>query len=397
MSEQLQKKAQIEAIKYIYSTAAFSILGNAVIVLLFFYLFWDIDNKKILYLGVGLHFLALSIRVLLVLAYKKIDLTQNTNKLHQWILYYTLATTMSGFLWGMSFVLIPMESKSTYTLFVAATLAGVAGAGLSTLSSHLKTYLSFLLVMMLPFNIWVFLQEGKIYLIVSILMLILIYFYYNTAKQYQNNFLNTIIEKNKAIETQKEIIARLSTASELKDNETGMHIKRMSYNSYIIAKYYTNDYNYANQIHQASAMHDVGKIGIPDSILLKEGPLDNKEWEIMKSHTIIGKKLLQHSDSQLLKLSENIAYTHHEKYDGTGYPQGLKGKEIPLEGRIVAMADVFDALVSKRPYKEAWSYKKTFAFIEQESGKHFDPELVKVFLAHKEKIIGFHQNNKDIL
>jgi putative two-component system response regulator len=126
-------------------------------------------------------------------------------------------------------------------------------------------------------------------------------------------------------------------------------------------------------------MHDVGKIGIPDGILLKPGKLDPEEWEIMKTHAEIGADIMGDFDSPLMRMAGMIAFTHHEKYDGSGYPNGIKGNGIPIEGRIAAICDVFDALTSERPYKEAWSVERAVDLINEESGKHFDPELVRLF------------------
>ena len=128
-------------------------------------------------------------------------------------------------------------------------------------------------------------------------------------------------------------------------------------------------------------MHDLGKIGIPDRILLKPGKLDPEEWEIMKQHTVIGAKILKGSDAEFIRLGETIAQHHHEKWDGSGYPSGLKGIEIPIAARIAAIADVFDALTSKRPYKEAFSVEKSLAIIREGRGSHFDPDVVDAFLA----------------
>jgi putative two-component system response regulator len=136
----------------------------------------------------------------------------------------------------------------------------------------------------------------------------------------------------------------------------------------------------ANLLLNASPMHDIGKIGIPDGILLKPGKLDPEEWEIMQTHAQIGANILAEDDSELLCMAREIALTHHEKWDGSGYPNGLKGEAIPLVGRITALADVFDALTSERPYKKAWNINDAVELIQSESGKHFDPSLVAHFL-----------------
>ncbi len=174
-----------------------------------------------------------------------------------------------------------------------------------------------------------------------------------------------------------EITQRLSRAAEFKDCDTGLHILRMSHIARLIADGLDVDEEWAELIFHAAPMHDVGKIGIPDRILLKAGKLDPDEWEVMKSHSSIGGEILSGGTSELMKMSEAIAMTHHEKWDGSGYPEGLKGENIPLEGRIVAVADVLDALTSIRPYKKAWPMEKALAQIEEQSGKHFDPKVVE--------------------
>ena len=139
-----------------------------------------------------------------------------------------------------------------------------------------------------------------------------------------------------------------------------------------------------------SPMHDVGKIGIPDSILSKKGKLTNKEFEIIKTHCTLGARLLSNSNSEILQLAESIAFTHHEKWNGNGYPQGLSGEGIPIEGRIIALADVFDALTSKRHYKEPYPVEIECNIIREERGKHFDLEMVDVFLDNLNEIIKMH-------
>jgi CHASE2 domain-containing sensor protein len=181
-------------------------------------------------------------------------------------------------------------------------------------------------------------------------------------------------------DTQREIVQRLGQAAEWRDVETAMHIDRMSHLSKRLGLAAGMSEPEAEMLLYASAMHDVGKIGIPDRVLLKPGPLDPDEWEIMKTHTTIGADILSGSTSPLLQMAEQIALTHHEKWDGSGYPNGLVGEEIPLVGRICAVCDVFDALTSKRPYKDAWSVEEAVEEVRTQSGQHFDPALVKLFL-----------------
>jgi CHASE2 domain-containing sensor protein len=181
-------------------------------------------------------------------------------------------------------------------------------------------------------------------------------------------------------DTQLEIVQRLGQAAEWRDLETAIHIDRMSRLSQRLALAAGMSEEEAEMLLYASAMHDVGKIGIPDRVLLKPGPLDPEEWEVMKTHTTIGANILSGSNSPLLQMAEEIALTHHEKWDGSGYPRGLVGPEIPLVGRICAICDVFDALTSKRPYKEAWPPADALDELRSQSGRHFDPRLVELFL-----------------
>lgn len=182
-------------------------------------------------------------------------------------------------------------------------------------------------------------------------------------------------------------IHRLARAAEFKDEDTGTHVKRMShYCAAVARKMGLNDREVDNILY-AAPMHDVGKIGIPDSILLKPGPLDKDEWEIMKKHTTIGAGILAGSDAEFIKLAEVIAMTHHEKWDGSGYPEGLKGSKIPLEGRISAIADVFDAVTSKRPYKPPFPVEKALGIIREGKGTHFDPDVVEAFFDVKDEIL----------
>lgn len=190
-------------------------------------------------------------------------------------------------------------------------------------------------------------------------------------------------------------IYRLSIAGEFKDEETGDHIKRISCYSATIAEEMNLPDKKVEEILYASSMHDVGKIGIPDQILLKPDKLNRKEREIMKQHTVIGQRILEGSEADMLKLAETIALTHHERFDGSGYPLGLKGDKIPIESRITTIADVFDALISRRPYKEAFPVEEAFEIIRKEKERHFDPEVAEAFFAVEERILYIMNKYKD--
>ncbi|MGE4506480.1 MAG: HD domain-containing phosphohydrolase [Desulfovibrionaceae bacterium] len=197
-------------------------------------------------------------------------------------------------------------------------------------------------------------------------------------------------------ETRLQIIRRLSLAAEFKDNETGLHLVRMSQFSRIIALAVGMDVTEADLILHAAPMHDVGKIGIPDKILLKPGPLTAEERLTMQSHTTIGGRIIGTHASPLLRTARDVALTHHEKWDGGGYPRGLAGEDIPLVGRIVAVADVFDALTSRRPYKEAWSMERAVAELERGAGGHFDPALVPAFLGRMDEVVEVMEANAEM-
>ena len=194
-----------------------------------------------------------------------------------------------------------------------------------------------------------------------------------------------------------ETILRLSIAAEFKDTGTGEHIKRMSYYAAAIARQMGLDENTIEGILYAAPMHDIGKVGIPDRILTKPGKLDPDEWEIMKKHPLIGAKILAGSDVEFIQLAETIAHYHQEKWDGSGYPEHLKGTQIPLTSRIVSIADVFDALTSKRPYKEAFTTEVSLDIIREGRGSHFDPDVVDAFFAIQDEILAIKSQHMDVM
>ena len=202
------------------------------------------------------------------------------------------------------------------------------------------------------------------------------------------NDITEIITLHKELEhTQEDIIFRMGEIGETRSKETGYHVRRVAKYSEILAKHYGLSEDEIKRLAQASPMHDIGKVAIPDSILNKAGKLTSEEWSVMKTHAQIGYDLFKNSDKKLLQTAATIAYEHHEKYDGSGYPRGLKGDEIHIYGRITALADVFDALGSKRVYKDAWSDEKIFQFFKEERGKHFDPKLIDIFFEHLDEFL----------
>jgi len=227
--------------------------------------------------------------------------------------------------------------------------------------------------------------------------------YHNHMHNYQKELETEVAKKTKQLQLALEkikiasldTIHRLSRAAECKDVDTGAHLQRMSRYSVAIARKMGLNERTVEAVLYAFPMHDVGKIGIPDHILLKPGGLNFKEWEIMKKHTIIGSKILEGSNVRFIRLAEVIALTHHEKWDGSGYPQGLKGKKIPLVARIVSIADVFDALTSERPYKKPFSLEKSLDIIVKSRGGDFDPEVVDAFFSVKDELVSIKDTYRE--
>lgn len=201
----------------------------------------------------------------------------------------------------------------------------------------------------------------------------------------------SLVQAQELKQTRLQVIQRLGRAAEYKDNETGLHVMRMSHYSQILALAYGFSEQKAEDLLHAAPMHDIGKIGIADSILLKPGKLTADEYKEMQKHPLIGAEIIGDCDSDLLKMAKSVALYHHEKWDGSGYPFGLSGEQIPVEARIVALSDVFDALTSARPYKQAWSIEETLQHIRQQKGLHFEPLLVDLLEQNLQKILEIKQ------
>jgi len=198
-------------------------------------------------------------------------------------------------------------------------------------------------------------------------------------------------------ETRIEIVRRLGRAAEYRDNETGMHVIRMSKSSRLLAVAAGVSGRQAELLLNAAAMHDIGKIGIPDRVLIKPGPLDPEEWELMKTHPMIGAEIIGDHPSELLQMARVVALAHHEKWDGSGYPHGLAGEAIPLEARIVTIADVFDALTSQRPYKRAWNTDEAIEYMREQSGRIFDPHLLQLFFGLIPEVEDIRRRYADVI
>ncbi len=205
----------------------------------------------------------------------------------------------------------------------------------------------------------------------------------------------SLVRVDELVETRLQIVQRLGRAAEFKDDETGMHVIRMSHFARLLALAAGSGDDWADDLFHAAPMHDVGKIGIPDAILQKPGKLTPDEWATMQRHPVIGAQIIGEHAAGMLKMAHTVALGHHEKWNGQGYPAGLAGTAIALEARIVALADVFDALTSERPYKRAWDPQEAMNYIASEAGQHFDPELVAHFVPLLPQLLEIRQRWAD--
>ncbi len=196
-------------------------------------------------------------------------------------------------------------------------------------------------------------------------------------------------------DTQREVIYKMGEIGEKRSQETGNHVKRVAEYSELLALKCGLEIEEANLLKLSSPMHDIGKVGIPDSILNKKGKLTEEEFTLMQEHTCAGYDMLKKSDMRIIKASAIVAHEHHERWDGTGYPRGIKGEEIHIYGRVTAICDVFDALATERPYKKAWDLDKILEYFRDEKGKHFDPRLTDIFLENIEEFTKIGENLKE--
>ena len=221
--------------------------------------------------------------------------------------------------------------------------------------------------------------------------------YLTLAASYSGKSLESVMLTNEIEETQKEIIMTMGEIGESRSKETGNHVKRVAEYSYIIALALGMNIEEAELLKLASPMHDIGKVAIPDSVLKKPGKLTDDEFDVMKSHTDIGYNLLKNSSRRILKTAAIVAYEHHEKWNGRGYPRGIKGTDIHIYGRITGLADVFDALGSDRVYKQAWELDRILNLFKEESGQHFDPLVVDAFMKKLPEIIKIRDQYSDAI
>lgn len=299
----------------------------------------------------------------------------------RWGMSYLLGVFCSGTVWGMTVFMLAYATEPAYHAVLVSGIFVLAGSAMVTLGSVLSLYLLFVLPMLLPIAGWLLLHPDPLYNVMAFAAFVYLFYTFMAAKALSQSVQKLHDKNEEILSTQREILLRLGRAGGYRDTETGEHIQRMSRSCYLLSLQAGLGQEFAELMLYASPMHDVGKIGIADQILLKPGKLDEVEWAVMQNHTLIGKDILDGHSCEIMQLASRIAETHHERWDGSGYPNGLAGEQIPVEGRITAICDVFDALTSSRPYKQAWSEEQAAAFIREQSGKHFDPLLAEHFLA----------------
>jgi len=322
------------------------------------------------------------------------------------ILYTMLFTALIVF--TISMIIYPKSEIRVMWYFFTIMIAYFVGG---TKVGNVVALVSAVILVYISLNIIDFSHAVIAYFVMGILFMSQISNYFvkilddNEAdlQQYQHhledmieNGLKEIAGLNKEItDTQKEVVFTMGAIGESRSKETGNHVKRVSEYSKILARKYGMSEDDVELLHLSSPMHDIGKVGIPDDILKKPGKLTDEEFDVMKTHAILGYDMLKYSTRPILKAAATVAYEHHERWDGKGYPQGLKGEEIHIYGRITAIADIFDALGSDRCYKKAWDDEKIFNLYREERGKIFDPKLVDIFFESIDEILAIREKFKD--
>lgn len=334
----------------------------------------------------------LTLRVLALLGYQQSKQHSAANGWFcHWGVTYLLGVFASGVMWGMSAFLLEHSVTPAYHAVLLSAVFVLAGAAILTLGAVLPLYLVFVLPMLLPVMAWLMWHPDSLYHALGIAALAYLLYTTIAARRLSQSLRKLQNQSEALLTSQREILLRLARAGEYRDNETGGHVQRMSQSCQLLALQAGLGEQFAEHILYASPMHDVGKIGISDQILLKPGKLDADEWAVMQTHVLIGQDILAGHSCEIVQMARRIAATHHERWDGTGYPYGLAGEAIPIEGRIAAICDVFDALTSPRPYKTAWSSERALAYIRAQAGKQFDPTLVEHFLAIAPSIVALHK------
>jgi hypothetical protein len=378
--------------RQLYLMAPAGIGGQFIIALLVGWLFMNQIPREILLSWCAAQIFFLAYRCWLVRIYKRerISTTPDSDD-RAWLRRYLLGVMANGVGWGVLPLMTLNYAPQNLILIELIVLLGMVAPGVVTLGASIACYLAYMLPIFAGAISWMLLQFHHDYYLLATMALIYMGFMIYAALSFNRTLRNVFSQSLELHEAELQAVTTLGRAGELRDNETGAHINRVSMSCRLLALEAGLDERFAETIQLASTLHDVGKIGVPDNILLKCGKLDDNEMAIMRSHVTLADNILGGNDSRIMRMGLTIARNHHEKWDGSGYPKGIAGKTIPVEGRIVAICDVFDALVSERPYKQAWPAEKALAFMREQSGLHFDPELVRHFLQIAPRILALQQ------
>lgn len=316
------------------------------------------------------------------------DFSSNPNN-GKLILDYVTTVFLMGILWAVLFAKIIQQPSQELHYLAMVFGMGLASAAIVTMGAALGVYFVFVTPMLLTLVAGFLLQSSFMHTIAALFMLLGFLFSLYAARKFSGH-LQLMLETAEQLKTtEMEALICLGKAGEYRDSDTGNHVLRVGYSSYLLAKAVGFAEADARSLMYASPLHDLGKIGIPDNILLKPGKLTDEEFLTMKRHTRIGAEILKNSKSSVMKMAKIVAISHHEKWDGSGYPNGISGANIPIEGRIVAICDVFDALISYRPYKKVWTDAEAIDFLRKNAGSHFDPGLVEPFIQNIPQIKAF--------
>lgn len=338
-----------------------------------------------LWIWLGFALLTQALRLRAYLQFQTRNQKMPIENVRPWKNQYIRHVLFNGILWAVLFASVFYYTPIEYHYIMMAIGLGLSGAAVVTLGAIYKVYAFFTGPMLLTLMLLMFFSPSQQEFISSMVLALGLSYLLITGKKYADNLANLFQQQIELKAAQSETLVLLGRAGEFKDSETGDHVKRVATWACQLAKREGLSDEEAKMLGQAGTLHDLGKVAIPDRILLKPGKLDPDEWQVMQTHVTEGAKILASSKSPMLQLAKVIAESHHEKWDGSGYPNGLKGTEIPLPGRILAICDVYDALTSERPYKQAWSKNQALDYLQDQSGQHFDPKLVQDFIdLHKE-------------
>lgn len=293
---------------------------------------------------------------------------------------YVIPLFLMGLLWAVLFAKIVQQPSPEVHFLGMVFGMGLASAAVVTLGPAFGIYAAFSGPMLITLVVAFLLRGDELHVTAALFLAVGIVFAFYTAYKYSEHFRIMQEMTEQVRETEIEALVCLGKAGEYRDSDTGDHVLRVGYSAYVLARAAGLSEADAKNLMYAAPLHDVGKIGIADAILLKPEKLTEAEVEAMKKHTRIGAEILKNSRSRIMRTAKTVALNHHERWDGTGYPNGLAGDSIPIEGRIVAICDVFDALVSSRPYKMRWSDTEAIDFLRRNAGTHFDPTLVELFI-----------------